>query len=50
MQKAELENLVQEFDDVFKVQPGKTELGEHCIETGESLAVCLPPYRLPQAF
>ena len=49
-QRTELHDLLKEFEDVFNAQPGKTTLAEHQIETGDSPAVRLPPYRLPHSF
>ena len=42
--------LRAEFKDVMSDLPGKTELVEHRIETGEAKPVRLPPYRLPHAY
>lgn len=40
----------RKFADVFSIKPGKTELIEHYIETGDTKPIKLPPYRVPQAF
>ena len=49
-QKKELDALRTEFGDVMSNLPGKTELVEHRIETGDAKSVRLPPYRLPHAY
>ena len=49
-QKKELDALRTEFGDVMSDLPGKTEIVEHRIETGDAKPVRLPPYRLPHAY
>ena len=49
-QKKELDALRTEFGDVMSDLPGKTEMVEHRIETGDAKPVRLPPYRLPHAY
>ena len=49
-QLAELRTLLTEFLDVMKTIPGRTNLVEHDIQTGEAHPVRLPPYRLPHAY
>ena len=49
-QHEQLQALFEEFADVLKDRPGKTELVEHRIETAAANPVRLPPYRLPQAY
>ena len=49
-QCAELGTLLKEFSDVMKTIPGRTNLVEHDIQTGEAHPVRLPPYRLPHAY
>ena len=49
-QQKQLQGLLEEFADVLKDRPGKTELVEHRIETAAANPVQLPPYRLPQAY
>ena len=49
-QWAELGSLLTEFSDVMKIIPGRTNLVEHDIQTGEAHPVRLPPYRLPHAY
>ncbi|KAL5510368.1 hypothetical protein EMCRGX_G005902 [Ephydatia muelleri] len=49
-QKKELDALRTKFGDVMSDLPGKTEMVEHRIETGDAKPVRLPPYRLPHAY
>ena len=49
-QWAELRTFLTEFSDVMKTIPGRTNLVEHDIQTGEAHPVRLPPYRLPHAY
>ena len=49
-QQNNLSDLITEFKDVFSPKPGKTELLEHHIQTGDVKPIKLPPYRVPQAF
>ena len=49
-QKKELDALRTEFGNVMSDLPGKTEMVEHRIETGDAKPVRLPPYRLPHAY
>ena len=46
-QKLELEKLLA---DIFRDSPGRTDLAEHHIDTGETTPVRLPPYRVPHAY
>lgn len=48
-QKTELGEILQEFSDVLKYVPGRTNLAEHRIETETSRPLRQPPYRLPHA-
>lgn len=48
-QQKDLAKLKEEFADVISDIPGKTELVEHRIETGDANPIRLPPYRIPQA-
>ena len=48
-QHAQLQNMLEEFSDVFQDRPGRTNLVEHSISTGSAQPVRLPPYRLPHA-
>ena len=41
-QRAELETLLTEFSDVVKTIPGRTNLVEHDIQTGEAHPVSYP--------
>ena len=49
-QRAELNELLQEFDDVLSSRPGKTQLAECCVNTGRASPIHHPPYRLPHAY
>ena len=49
-QKAEVNEVVKDFRDVFSPVPGQTDLEVHEIRTGEAKPVRLPPYRIPMAF
>ncbi len=49
-QRKELEGVLEEFADVLRNHPGRTELAEHRIETGTAHPVRLTPYRLPHAY
>ena len=45
-QREELNNLILEFKDIFETEGPPTTLTEHCIDTGESPPISVPPYRL----
>ena len=45
-----LNDLINEFDDVLSIKPGKTDLIEHNIVTSTTKPIKLPPYRVPQAY
>ena len=49
-QVLQLQQVLLQFDQVLKNQPGRTVLAEHRIETGTARPVRLPPYRLPHAY
>ena len=49
-QQKQRRQLLTEFNQVFRNQPGQTQLAEHKIDTGSARPVRLPPYRLPQAY
>ena len=49
-QRQQLGNMLDEFSEVMKYQPGLTDLTEHKIVTGCANPVRLPPYRLPHAY
>ena len=49
-QKAELQSLLTEFEDVLQPKPGQISLAEHHIRTNDAKPVKLPPYRLPHAY
>ena len=44
-----LKRLVDEFQDVFKAKPGRTETAHIEIKTGDAYPVHLPAYRVPPA-
>ena len=50
VQRAELRGLLKKFEGVLQKLPGKTELAEHTIYTGDTQPVRLPPYRISQAY
>ncbi len=45
-----MEELLDEFNDIFSDDPGCTARVEHCIKTGDSQPVYRPPYRIPHAW
>ena len=49
LQPANLNDLIKEFKDVLSGKPGKTNMIEHHINTGDTKPIKLPPYRVPQA-
>lgn len=49
-QQKELQQVIQDYPDVFSTRPGLTTLAEHKIETGQAKPVRQPPYRLPHAY
>ncbi|KAI2659392.1 Retrovirus-related Pol polyprotein from transposon 17.6 [Labeo rohita] len=48
-QKAELQHLVSQFQDVFSSQPGQTNVVHHDIKTPTGVIVRQRPYRIPEA-
>ncbi|KAI2646137.1 Retrovirus-related Pol polyprotein from transposon 17.6 [Labeo rohita] len=48
-QKAELQHLVSQFQDVFSSQPGQTNVVHHDIKTPTGVIVRQWPYRIPEA-
>ncbi|KAL0180385.1 hypothetical protein M9458_025827, partial [Cirrhinus mrigala] len=48
-QKAELQHLVSQFQDVFSSQPGQTNVVHHDIKTPTGVIVRQRPYRVPEA-
>ena len=49
-QRGELTKLLQRHRRTLTKTPGCTNITEHSIETGDSAAIRLPPYRLPHAY
>ena len=49
-QHTQLQELLTEFKDILSNQPGKTNVTEHTIETGDAHPIRLQPYRLPYAY
>ena len=49
-QQSELKEMLEEYLDVMRNEPSKTNLAEHNIVTSEARPVRLPPYRLPHAY
>jgi hypothetical protein len=45
-----MDQLLDEFADVFRDEPGKMNLIEHDLTTGSARPIRLPPYRLPHAY
>ncbi len=45
-QRAQLQGLLDEYQDVFKNQPGRTSLTEHRRITGDARPIRLPPYHM----
>ena len=42
--------MLEEFEDVLSIKPGKTDLIEHHIAISTTKPIKLPPYRVPQAY
>ena len=49
-QKRQLDELMDEFNDVFSDAPGTTTKAEHSIRTGDAQPVYHPPYRIRPAW
>ena len=49
-QKRQMEDLLDEFKEIFSDDPGCTMKAEHSIKTGENPPVYRPPYRMPHAW
>ena len=45
-----LNDLLETFEDVLSIKPGKTDIIEHHIVTNTTKPIKLPPYRVPQAY
>ena len=48
-QRAQLQNLLEEYEEVFRNQLGRTSMAEHRIITENASPIRLPPYRIPHA-
>ena len=48
-QQNDLDNLVDEYRDVFSDTPGWTDVVEHVINTGDASPIRLAPYRTPHS-
>ena len=48
-QQNDLDNLVDEYQDVFSDTPGRTDVVEHVINTGYASPIHLAPYRTPHS-
>ena len=46
-QTADLQKILQDFQDVFNDTPGTTKTAEHVIPTGDAIPISQPPYRIP---
>ena len=46
-QKDEIQEIVEEFKEVFSEIPGKTTVGEHKIELSDNKPITLKPYIIP---
>jgi hypothetical protein len=44
-----VQNLLQEYSDIFSNTPSRTCVAEHKIDTGEAAPIRSPPYRIPQS-
>ena len=49
-QREELQQVIQDYPDVFSTRPGLTTLAEHKIETSQAKPVLQSPYRLPHEY
>ena len=49
-QHGDVNQLLEEYSDVFSIKPGSTTLAEHRIETGSAKPARQHPYRLPHAY
>ena len=46
----DLQQLLREFGDILRDQPGRTTITQHHIDTGSAQPIRLVPYRIPQAY
>ena len=49
-QRKQLRALLKQFSDVFKKEPGCTDVVKHKIPTGDANPVRIPPYRVPHSY
>ena len=49
-QREELQQVIQDYPDVFSTRPGLTTLAEYKIETSQAKPVLQSPYRLPHEY
>jgi hypothetical protein len=49
-ERKRLQTLLEEFQEVFQSEPGRTNLTEHSINTGAAPPSRQPPYRVPFAY
>ena len=49
-QREQLQSLLEEYHDVLRGTPGRTDMAEHVIDTGDSRPIRLHPYRVPHAY
>ena len=49
-QKRQVVQLLEESSSVFSSMPGRTDIVEHSIPTGDAPPVYQPPYRIPPAW
>ena len=50
IQQEQLQGLLEEYHDVLRGAPGRTDMAEHVIDTGDSRPIRLHPYRVPHAY
>ncbi len=49
-QREQLQSVLDEYHDVLRGTPGRTDMAEHVIDTGDSHPICFHPYRVPHAY
>ena len=50
LERGQLRRLLDEFKDVRRSDPGRTQLVEYDIDPGSASPIRLWPYRVPQAY